>query len=236
MWWSNLVVRTQPCEDTWYYHGFYKALKTAYGPSHRVQSSLPSADGHTLFTDKASILNRGAEHFQTLFSADCKVQDAAQLSIPQNLIQFHFNWFLTLEETTKTFEQLKSGKVAEIDGILPDVWKHKGPVFHMKLHVFLVCCWEWEKELPQDLCDAIIITLYMNKGGESYCSNYRGIILMFIAGKILARALLKRSIPSIAEEHLSESQCTTDLVFVLCQLQEMQGAEQNPVYDACWPN
>ena len=82
-------------------------------------------------------------------------------------------------------------------------------------------------KLPQDLRDAIIITLYKNEGEKSDCSNYRGITLLSIAGKILARALLIRLIPSIAEEHFLESQCgfrnnrsTTDMVFVLCQLQE----------------
>ena len=88
-------------------------------------------------------------------------------------------------------------------------------------------------KLPQDLRDAIIITLYKNEGEKSDCSNYRGITLLSIAGKILARALLIRLIPSIAEEHFLESQCgfrnnrsTTDMVFVLCQLQE-KCREQN---------
>ena len=56
--------------------------------------------------------------------------------------------------------------------------------------------------------------------------NYRGISLLSIAGKILARILLNRILP-LAEEVLPESQCgfrptrgTTDMVFVARLLQE----------------
>lgn len=85
--------------------------------------------------------------------------------------------------------------------------------------------------------DAIIITLYKNEGEKSDCSNYRGITLLSIAGKILARILLNRLMPNIAEEHLPESQCgfrtnrsTTDMVFVLRQLQEKFREQNKALY------
>ena len=66
----------------------------------------------------------------------------------------------------------------------------------------------WQKgTLPQDLSNAIIASLYKNKGGgESDCLNYRGITLLPNAGKILARFLLNRLIPTIAQESTPESQ------------------------------
>ena len=103
---------------------------------------------------------------------------------------------------------------------------HGGLALHAKLHSLLVCCWEQGK-LPQDLRDAVILTLYKNKGEKSDCSNYQGITLLFTAGKVLARVLLNRLIPTTAEEIFPESQCgfranrgTMDMVFVLHQLQE----------------
>ena len=70
---------TQTCD----YRCFYKALKAVYGPTHQVQSSLSSANGQVLFTDRASILSGWSEHFQSLFSADRVVQGPAVIRIPQ---------------------------------------------------------------------------------------------------------------------------------------------------------
>ncbi|XP_017661544.1 PREDICTED: LOW QUALITY PROTEIN: RNA-directed DNA polymerase from mobile element jockey-like, partial [Lepidothrix coronata] len=113
---------------------------------------------------------------------------------------------------------------------------HGGLALHTKFHKSVVHCWELG-ELPSDLRDAVIITLYKKKGIKSDCSNYRGITLLSIAGKILARILLNRLIPAIAEEILPESQCgfranrsTTDMVFVLSQLQEKCREQNKDLY------
>ena len=93
-------------------------------------------------------------------------------------------------------------------------------------------CWE-RGTLPQDLRDAIIISLYKNKGDKSEYSNYRGINLLSIAGKILARVFLNRFIRTIAQENAPESRYglrfnrrTTDMIFVLRQREE-KCREQN---------
>ena len=87
--------------------------------------------------------------------------------------------------------------------------------------------------LPQDLRNAFIVCPYKNKGEKSDCSNYQGITLLSIAGKILARVLLNRLIPTIAQENTPESQSgfrsnrgTAVMIFVLRQTQEKCG-EQN---------
>lgn len=78
--------------------------------------------------------------------------------------------------------------------------------------------------VPQALRDAVTVSLYKNKENKYDCSNYRGITLLSIAGKILARVLLDRLIPIIAEQNLSESKCdfrtnrsTVHMFFVLRQ-------------------
>ena len=102
-----------------------------------------------------------------------------------------------------------------------------------KLQDLFTNCWE-NGTLPQDFRDAVIVSLYKNKGEKSECSNYRGITRLFSnAGKILARVLLNRLIPTIAQENTLESQCgfrsnrrTVDMIFVLRQIQE-KCREQN---------
>ena len=85
----------------------------------------------------------------------------------------------------------------------------------------------------QDLRDAVIVSLYKNKGEKSDCSNYRGITLLSIAGRIMTRVFLNRLIPMIAQQSTPESQCglrsnrgTVDMIFVLRQIQE-KCREQN---------
>ena len=143
-----------------------------------------------------------------------------------------------MKEISKVIEPLRSVGAARVDGILPELWKDGRPALRSKLHELLVCCWEQGK-LPSDFCDAAIVTLYKNKGEKSDYSNYRGITLFSIVGKILVRLLLNRLIPTIAEDHLPETQCgfkanrgTRDMVFVLRQLQEKCREQNKGLYVA----
>ena len=130
-----------------------------------------------LFTDKASILSRWSEHFQSLFSADRVVQDPGVLRIPQQPFKAEFDELSSVKEIIKAIEHLRSGKAVGVDGIPPEFWKEGEPVLRSKLHELLVCCWEQGK-LPSDLRDAIIVTLYKSKGEKSDCSDYRGITVL----------------------------------------------------------
>ena len=91
-----------------------------------------------------------------------------------------------------------------------------------------------KEAIPQEFKDATIIYLFKRKGNPQFCDNHRGISLLSIAGKILARVLLNR-----LNEHLErpgllpESQCgfrkkrgTIDMIFTARQLQE-KCQEQN---------
>ena len=80
--------------------------------------------------------------------------------------------------------------------------------------------------MPQQLKDAYIIHLY-KKGNRPLCDNYRGISLLAIAGKILARVMLNRLILHLEHGVLPESQCgfrggrgTVGMIFAARQLQE----------------
>ena len=87
--------------------------------------------------------------------------------------------------------------------------------------------------IPADLRDATILALFKNKGTRADCGNYRSISLLSIAGKSLARIMLNRLIPAVAEKNLPKSQCgfrlnrsTTDMIFTVRQIQE-KCTEQN---------
>ena len=62
-WYSKKAEDIQHYADTNNTKRFCDALKTVHGTQTTGSSPLLSADGSTLFTDKAEILHRWAEHF-----------------------------------------------------------------------------------------------------------------------------------------------------------------------------
>ena len=79
----------------------------------------------------------------------------------------------------------------ELDSEPPEVIKQGIPVLLPHLHELLYLYWK-EGEVPQDMRDATIVTLFKNKGDRSDCNNYRGISLLSIVGKVFARVVLAR--------------------------------------------
>ena len=48
------------------------------------------------------------------------------------------------------------------------------------------------ENVPQDMRDANIVTLYKNKGDRGDCNNYRGISLLNIIDKLFAKVVLMK--------------------------------------------
>ena len=114
-----------------------------------------------------------------------------------------------------------------------EVYKAGGLPMAEKLAELFQCMWRKEA-IPQDLKDASIIHLYKRKGNPQVCDNHRGISLLSIAGKILAKILLNRLNAHLDQAGLiPESQSgfrkdrgTIDMIFTARQLQE-KCQEQN---------
>ena len=158
------------------------------------------------------------------------MQESSLNKIPQMDVKLQLDDPPTREEIRKATMQLKVGKSPGIDGIPAEVYQYGGEAVLDKLQDLFTNCWE-KGTLLQDLRDAVIVSLYKNKGEKvqtieaSLCSPLKG--------KILDRVLLNRLIPTIAQENTQESQCgfrsnrgTVDMIFVLRQIQK-KCREQN---------
>ena len=222
----------QQYADTHDMKRFYDAVKEVYGPRSSGSSPLLSADGTTLLTDKKDILKRWAEHFEAVLNRPSQINDAAINRLPQVEINHQLDMSPTYDELEKAISQLSSGKAPGCDAIPAEVFKVAGQGLRESLLKLFEIIWE-VKTLPQDFKDASIIHLYKRKGNRQACDNHRGISLLCIAGKLLARILLNRLITHLESGHLPESQCgfrsargTADMVFAARQLQE-KCQEQN---------
>ena len=70
----------------------------------------------------------------------------------------------------------------------------------------LTSIWE-EEDVPKQFRNATFVSLFKNKGSTTDCGSYRGISVLSVAGKILARVILSCFITNISEENLLETQC-----------------------------
>ena len=211
---------------------FYSSLREVYGPTPSGSSPLLSADGTTLISDKEKILERWADHFNGVLNRPSSINDDAINRLPQVPVNMALDEPPTLLETEKAIHQLSSGKAPGSDSIPAEIYKEGGTALTEKLHMLFISMWQQEL-IPQDFRDAAIIHLYKRKGNRQCCDNHRGISLLSIAGKILAKILLNRLTAHLDQGLLPESQCgfrkdrgTTDMVFAARQLQE-KCQEQN---------
>ncbi|CAH1276013.1 Hypp9384 [Branchiostoma lanceolatum] len=199
-----MAEKTQHFADIGNVRAFYEALSDIYGPTHRIQAPLRSSDGSQLLTDKLAILHRWSEHYGNLFGDRRQVQEESIMRIPQHEVRVELDNTPTQEEVKTAISKLKCHKAPGVDGIPAEVYKVGGDSLLERLTGLFATCWE-KGVVPQDLRDAVIVSLYKNKGEKSDCSNYRGVTLLSIAGKILSRVVLDRHIPTVAEENLPEN-------------------------------
>ena len=186
---------------------FHDALKTIYDPKSSGATSLLSADGSTLLTDKDAILKRKAEHFNSVLNRPSSANDNAINRLPQIECNVLLDEFPTVTETRKAIQHLSSGKAPGTDAIPAEVYKAGGLPMAEKLTELLQCMWRKEA-IPQYFKDASIIHLNKRKGNPQVCDNHRGISLLSIAENILAKVLLNRLNVHLGKAGLiPESQC-----------------------------
>lgn len=231
-WWKAKSCEIQSYADANNIQGFYNAAKTIYGPKKHSNYPVRSADGNTLYKNNSQILSRWAEHFENLLNqvnptAPHILDELPNLPMLDTLDESpHFS------EVLRAISELKNNKSPGPDGVPAEIYKHGGYLLKRRLYELITEIWTTEI-IPQTLKDANIVTIFKKKGDKAICGNSRGISLLAVAGKILAKIMLSRLITQIAENSLPESQCgfrkdrsTTDMIFSLRQLQE-KSREQN---------
>ena len=170
---------------------FYDALRAIYGPQLAGTAPLLAADGSTLITERESIRNRWAEHFESVLNRPSFINQAAIDRLPQTEINHDLDHSPTIIEVEKAIKQLTQGRSPGTDAIPAEIYKAGSDTLTQKLTDMFQSFWS-KSALPQAFKDASIINLYKGKGNRQSCDNHRGISLLSIAGKIFARVLLNR--------------------------------------------
>lgn len=236
IWWRNKALEIQSYADQHNSRCFFQALKEVYGP---VTSNLrPLRDNAgNLLTNEAQIRRRWREHYSTILNQQNNVDLEVINLIPQYNIAEHLSAPLTVEEISVALSQLKNNKAAGSDGIPAEILKSASSEIIPYLKTLFDLIWEQE-HVPQDFQDALIVNIYKKKGDVTDCGNYRGISLLVVAGKVLARALANRLLPHIdkllpnTQSGFRPGRSTVDMIFTLRQLQEKTIEQHTELYIA----
>ena len=152
-------------------------------------TKLMSKDGQVLGR-KEERLERWTEHFKQLLNPSnrCKAcpspifEAAKDLEIDLGPIR--------LKEVIDFVRKLKNGKASGPDGISAEILKAHDGIAQVLWNI-IDKSWETER-LPEDWKVAQIVPLYKIKGKLTDCSNYRGISLLSVPGKLFTAVTLNR--------------------------------------------
>ena len=131
------------------------------------------------------------DHYSELYSRVNVVSVEALIAMESLSIMDELDSEPTLEDINQALDQLYSSKAPGNDGIPVEVIKCAKGTLLKKLHEIFCQCGR-EGEVPQDMKDANIVTLYKNTGDRGDCNNYRGISLLNIIGKLFAKVVLMK--------------------------------------------
>ena len=234
-WWAEKAAQIQSYANINDTKSFYEALKAVYGPIRFSLHPVRSIDGD-LIKNKELILKRWAEYLQNLLNMVHTTDPGFLDDLPTLPIIPKHDDLPSFDEVERAILRLKDNKAVGHDNIPAEVIKYAGCALHRRLHNFILDCWS-AKCLPQLWKNANIILVHKQKGDRAEFGNSRGISLLSVAGKVLAKIMLTRLLEHVVDLVLPESQCgfrrgrsTIDMIFDARQLQEKCREQHQDLY------
>ena len=169
----------------------FRAIRELRAPTSRSRcAGVLAADGSIL--SEEDVPKRWAEYFEKLHGADppsreLPTDDAAPM-VPDPPISIDEP---DLAEIRKALGQLKDGKAPGVCGVYVEMLKVGGEATLRWLHTLICSAWN-TGVIPTDWKRGLIVPIWKGKGDVRECSNYRGVTLLSVPGKVFARVLLNR--------------------------------------------
>ena len=230
--WTKIRTEVQRCSEVGDLRGVYNGIKSAVEPHPVRTASLLSVQG-SLIQDPSLQLDRWVEHYSSIYSQEHFTTDALS-HVPQLPVLHVLDAEISFSSVKQVVRSLKNFKSSGADGITAEILHCGDDILAAHLYNLLLACWR-SQCIPQDLKNAVTVTLYKNKGSQQDCNNYRGISPLSVVGKVLACVILPR-FQVLADLILPESQCgfrphrsTIGMIFTLRQLQEKCLEQRKPL-------
>ena len=213
-------------------HGLFQNIKSAQREeTKKVESQCVLDEEGKLLRDKGRIHERWVRFFRSLLNSKSDMLDP---DIPKRLPQYPVASTLRIESTEEeiatAMKAMANAKAVGPYGFRAELLKlgfQQDRTILLELHRLTTFIWR-EGKVPQQWKDAVITVLH-KKGDKTECGNYRGILLVSRASKVLLKVAARRlSAYCEAKGLLPEEQCgfrpdrsTTDMMLVVRRLQEV---------------
>ncbi len=209
----------------------YEITKTLSGKTINPSRPVKSRNGDPIPGGKEQ-RTRWAEHFKETLNRPAPLE-TPDIPPPLKLLDVKIDP-PTKIEISKAIKTLKSAKAAGPDGIPPEALKTDIQTSTEMLYPLLLKIWEQEK-VPEDWKRGYLVKL-PKKGDLSSCTNWRGIMLLSIPGKVLSRIILDR-LKTALDKKLREEQAgfrkdrsCTDHIATMRIIIEQSSEWQTPLY------
>ena len=190
-----------------------------------VNVTINDEDGNPC-TSPAAQQQRWRRHFSSVLNMQSQYDPEELGKVRQRPLRPELAEKPSMRELTKAIGKLKNSKAGGSSGLLPEMVKAAcdNEEFKVLLLDLTHTVWE-ERRAPKEWADAILVPI-PKKGNLRNCHNWRGIALLEVVGKVVARILQER-LQQLAKEELPESQCgfrkgrgCSDMIFTVRQLAE----------------
>ncbi|KAK3516914.1 hypothetical protein QTP70_028206 [Hemibagrus guttatus] len=195
----------------------------------QLSANTVYSGGGELLASTGDIVGRWKEYFEDLLNPT----DTPSIEEPE-AEDSEVDSFITQAEVTEVVQQLLGGKAPGVDEIRPEYLKSLDVVGLSWLTRLCNIAW-WSGTVPLDWATRVVIPLF-KKGDRRVCSNYRGITLLSLPGKVYSRVLERRVRP-LVEPWIQEEQCgfrpsrgTLDQLYTLHRVLEGSWEFAQPVH------
>ncbi|KAK3542227.1 hypothetical protein QTP86_018788 [Hemibagrus guttatus] len=185
--------------------------------------------GGELLVSTGDIVGRWKEYFEDLLNPT----DMLSVEEPE-AEDSEVDSFITQAEVTEVVQQLLGGKAPGLDEIRPEYLKSLDVVGLSWLTRLCNIAWR-SGTVPLDWATGVVVPLF-KKGDRRVCSNYRGITLLSLPGKVYSR-VLERRVQPLVEPRIQEEQCgfrpshgTLDQLYTLHRVLEGSWKFAQPVH------
>lgn len=222
--WNEIADEMEKAHASGNAAALFATLKRVLGNNSGVSEDILDDNGNTI-TDPAKRLAHWTSYFEVLLNrpaptmVDADLEPAVDSATPDGTISIDPP---TNDEIRKVINKLKNNKSPGPDGLPAEFYKVTTNTIMPKVAELIRKAWSLGKT-PRKWQESLIVPVF-KKGSVKSCSNYRGISLLPLIGKIYTLLVLQR-IGDFLDKTTSESQAgfrrgrsTKDNIFLLRQL------------------